>query len=230
MRITASHIANWANTHSKEAQVELPRLVRRLCFHPDATRHISFPAGDSTFMPGFDGIVEFDGVSAWVPKGTSGWEIGCEKEIKGKADGDYAKRTEEISAEVREKATFVFVSPRRWKGKAAWLEQRRAEGQWADVRAYDADDLEQWLEQSPVVALQFADELGLSGWGMVTLDRYWASWSSQCTPPITQAAFLHDRDHLRDQLIAELQRDRGGDHARDIVGLRAESVEEAVAF
>jgi len=230
MRITASLIANWANTHSKEAQVELPRLVRRLCFHPDATRHISFPAGDSTFMPGFDGIVEFDGVSAWIPRGTSCWEIGCDKGIKGKADGDYAKRTEEISAEMREKATFVFVSPRRWKGKAAWLEQRRAEGSWADVRAYDADDLEQWLEQSPVVALQFADELGLSGWGMVTLDRYWASWSSQCTPPITQAAFLHDRDHLRDQLIAELQRDRGGDHARDIVGLRAESVEEAVAF
>lgn len=230
MRITASHIANWANTHSKEAQVELPRLVRRLCFNPDATRQLAFPAGDSTFMPGLDGTVEFDGVSAWIPRGTSCWEIGCDKGIKGKADGDYAKRTEEISAEMREKATFVFVSPRRWKGKAAWLEQRRAEGSWADVRAYDADDLEQWLEQSPVVALQFADELGLSGWGMVTLDRYWASWSSQCTPPITQAAFLNDRDHLRDQLIAELQRDRGGDHARDIVGLRAESVEEAVAF
>lgn len=230
MRITASHIADWANTHSKEAQVELPRLVRRLCFNPDATRQLAFPAGDSTFMPGLDGTVEFDGVSAWIPRGTSCWEIGCDKGIKGKADGDYAKRTEEISAEMREKATFVFVSPRRWKGKAAWLEQRRAEGSWADVRAYDADDLEQWLEQSPVVALQFADELGLSGWGMVTLDRYWASWSSQCTPPITQAAFLHDRDHLRDELIAELQRDRGGDHARDIVGLRAKSVEEAVAF
>lgn len=230
MRITASHIADWANTHSKEAQVELPRLVRRLCFNPDATRQLSFPAGDSTFMPGLDGTVEFDGVSAWIPRGTSCWEIGCDKGIKGKADGDYAKRTEEISAEVREKATFVFVSPRRWKGKSAWLEQRRAEGQWADVRAYDADDLEQWLEQSPVVALQFADELGLSGWGMVTLDRYWSSWSAECAPAITKAAFLHDRDHLRDQLIAELQRDRGGDHARDIVGLRAESVEEAVAF
>lgn len=230
MRITASHIVNWVNTRSKEAQGELSRLVRRLCFNPDATRHISFPAGDSTFMPGFDGIVEFDGVSAWVPKGTSGWEIGCEKEIKGKAVGDYTKRTGEISAEVRAKATFVFVTPRRWKGKAAWLEQRRAEGSWADVRAYDADDLEQWLEQSPVVALQFADELGLTGWGMVTLERYWASWSTQCAPTITEAAFLLDRDAVRNELIGRLQQKPGNNDAQQVVGLQAESVEEAVAF
>ena len=72
-------------------------------------------------------------------------------------------------------------------------EQRRAEGGWADVRAYDADDLEQWLEQSPVVALQFADEAGTHRLGMVTLERYWASWSNQCAPTITEAAFLLDQ-------------------------------------
>jgi hypothetical protein len=43
----------------------------------------------------------------------------------------------------------VFVTPRRWSQsqKAKWLEHKRAQGDWAQVIAYDADDLEQSLEQ-----------------------------------------------------------------------------------
>lgn len=55
MRVTSSHIVEWANTQAKQAQTELPRLVRRLCFLAGSTRQIAFPAGDSTYLPGWDG-------------------------------------------------------------------------------------------------------------------------------------------------------------------------------
>lgn len=167
MRITASHIVNWANTHAKEAQTDLPRWVRRLCFEPGATRQLSFPAGDSTYVPGWDGVLFSDLGNAWVPAGASCWEVGCDQDVPGKANRDYRKRTETTSKEDRSNCTYVFVTPRRWTKKSEWIEEQTRQGEWADVRVYDADDLEQWLEQSPAVALQFAEALGLSGGGVV---------------------------------------------------------------
>ncbi len=69
MRVTASHIVDWANTHAKEAQNDLPRLVRRLCFLTGSTRQLAFPAGDSTYVPGWDGRLFGDQGNAWVPMG-----------------------------------------------------------------------------------------------------------------------------------------------------------------
>ena len=53
---------------------------------------------------------------------------------------------------------FVFVTPRRWPGKDKWVKDRKAQGQWKDVRAYDASDLEQWLEQSISGQAWFAND------------------------------------------------------------------------
>jgi len=97
MRVTASHIANWANTQAKEAQTDLPRWVRRLCFEPETTLQLSFPAGDSTYVPGWDGALFRERGNAWVPSGASRWEIGCDQNVLSKANGDYQKRTEQLS-------------------------------------------------------------------------------------------------------------------------------------
>ena len=71
MRITASHLIEWVNTKTKEAQAELPRLVRRLCFDATSTRHSSFPSGDSTYKPGWDGTLISELGNTWVPVGES---------------------------------------------------------------------------------------------------------------------------------------------------------------
>lgn len=42
----------------------------------------------------------------------------------------------------------MFVSSRNWPKKNQWVEKRKAEGHWKDVKALDASDLEQWLEES----------------------------------------------------------------------------------
>lgn len=119
MSITATQIASWAN--EKKAHADLPRLVRRLCFDAGSTRQIAFPAGDSTYTPGWDGTLFSEQGNAWVPAGASCWEMGCDKEITSKANGDYQKRTEQTTEAERLTKTFVFVTPRRWSTKSTWL-------------------------------------------------------------------------------------------------------------
>jgi len=126
MRITASHIAEWANTDAKRAQTHLPFLIRRLCFDPETTRQLSFPAGDSTYVPGWDGVLDSMRGNAWVPAGASRWEIGCNQEVTTKANQDYGKRTKQTSAAERSAYTFVFVTPRRWTKKSDWITEQPA--------------------------------------------------------------------------------------------------------
>nr|VFK66423.1 MAG: hypothetical protein BECKUNK1418G_GA0071005_109214 [Candidatus Kentron sp. UNK]VFK72422.1 MAG: hypothetical protein BECKUNK1418H_GA0071006_11141 [Candidatus Kentron sp. UNK] len=230
MKITASRIAEWADTHARQAQDQLPRLIRRLCYDPEASREISFPAGDSTYRPGWDGVLSSKKGNAWMPAGASRWEMGCDKEPTTKANGDYRKRTQATSEEERSDCTFVFVTPRRWTKKSHWIAKQRAKGEWKDVRAHDADDLEQWLEQTPAVALQFAEELGLIGPGVESLSRHWDAWSGQCKPPITFEAFLTDRASARDALAEKIQSITSQPDSSPFLTIRADSVEEAAAF
>ncbi len=225
MRITASHIVNWAHTNAKVAQTYLPLLVRRLCFDPEATRQISFPAGDSTYVPGWDGVLRSEQTNAWIPAGMSRWEIGCDRDVTKKANKDYQKRTTQTGIEERLVCTFVFVTPQRWTKKSDWIAKQRKKGEWADIRAYDADDLEQWLEQTPVVALQFAEALGLGGEGVMSLSRYWDLWSQQCSPAITVNALFMDRSTVCDALNEKIQ-----STSSQLLAIRADSVEEAAAF
>lgn len=228
MRITASQIIDWTNSHAKEAQAELPRWVRKLCHLAGSAREIAFPSGDSTYRPGWDGKLFCEQGNAWVPPGASYWEIGCDLDVGSKARDDYNKRIEATDPDERASASFVFVTPRRWLKKDAWIALKRSAGEWADVRVLDADDLEQWLEQTPTIALQFAEFLGLLGPGVESLDRCWRRWSGQCTPSILRDALLTDRGAASEKLLA-LANDVTGKMVGPIT-LRADSVEEATAF
>lgn len=117
------------------------------------------PSGSSVRLPGWDGILEVGQGNAWAPSGVSGWEFSCNKKVTSKADDDYEKRTKDPLDLQRDTTTFVFVTPRRWTGKRVWERERREEGKWHDVRAYDVDDLDTWLEQSPEVTRWFANVL-----------------------------------------------------------------------
>jgi len=230
MRLTASHILDWVNTHSKEAQTNLPRWIRRLCFDAEATRQLAFPAGDSSFVPGWDGVLSCERGNAWIPAGSSRWEIGCDQKVSGKATREYRKRTKHTSGDERLDCTFVFVTPRRWTKKNEWVAEQRVKNEWVDVRAYDADDLEQWLEQSPSVALQFGEELGLLGSGVESCSRHWQSWSQQCAPAITADALFMDRTEVRLSLETKIREAMSASTASHPLAIRADSAEEAAAF
>jgi hypothetical protein len=55
LKISAKDIERWAET--REAQGELPRLIRRLAVQAGTPIEIAFPAGESVSRPGLDGLI-----------------------------------------------------------------------------------------------------------------------------------------------------------------------------
>ncbi|MFT8555464.1 MAG: hypothetical protein ABF697_09165 [Zymomonas mobilis] len=224
--VTATQIAHWAKT--MPAQAELPRLIRRLIHGVAQTSAITMPAGDSVTLPGFDGDLHSEHGNAWVPAGYSCWELSCRADVTKKANEDYKKR-KGFPSEYHETRTYVALTARRWPSKARWREEKIADGVWKDVRAYDADDIEQWLEQVPAVRLFFGEKLGLSGAGVESLANYLQKWSAQCIPPITPDALLTGRAEQARKLIKCVRNIRDG-VANGPLAIKTDSVEEATAF
>lgn len=174
--INAADLNSWAN--SRESQERLPHLLR-LLVHATVThlQRVGFPAGESVQMGGWDGVIETEEGNAFVPSGCSVWELGVNTRIKTKADADYKKRCDDSLGLSPPEITFVFVTPRRWAGKERWVQKKNSEGIWAEVRAYDADDLEQWLELAPAVHAWLAQILGKWSENFQDLSSWWDEWS-----------------------------------------------------
>lgn len=217
-RVTSTHIREWAK--DRRAQGLLPVLVRRLIQATSVTTDLSVPGGDAGSLAGFDGVVRTGQGCAWVPEGSSVWEMGCDGNPKGKADGDFEKRESQADDE----AVFVFVTPRLWQNKDEWAKSVGERGLWKDVRAFDATDLETWLESAAGVHLWFAEQLGIAGSGIETPEHAWRVWSSQTEPAISVEALLAGREEAARRLVAAI------DAKTTIVRVRADSLEEASAF
>lgn len=151
-----SYLGNWADRQVAKGQ--LPTLIRRLlqATLPDPEpRKIDMPSESSINYSGWDGTLEVRQGNSWAPEGKSGWEFSCSKYITKRANENYEKRTDNPLGIDIETSTFVFVTPRVWNDKRTWVRKRCAEGRWQDVRAYDADDLVAWLEQTSEVTQWF---------------------------------------------------------------------------
>jgi hypothetical protein len=148
--LSATDLVHWADR--RPAQDMLPLLVRRLILATLDPLAIDIRCGDSVSRPGYDGFLRTVDGGLLVPAGQSVWEMGVNQDPTRRANEEYAKRKSNPAPAVPGETTFVFVTPRRWPGKSKWVDEKRAEDFWLDVRAIDADDLEQGLDQSPAVA------------------------------------------------------------------------------
>jgi hypothetical protein len=180
---------------------------------------------DDSERPGWDGFVEANAGTPWVPSGKSSWEFGVNGDPKGKADGDYEKSVKAVPAKERKEIAFVFVTPRRWAGKKEWQRTHKAKKEWKDVRAYDASDLEQWLEQSIPGQAWFANERSASAEGLLSLDACWKHWLADCVPPLSETLFDEALAHKKQSLIAKISNPAAGP-----LTIVADSREEALAF
>lgn len=189
LTIKALDIERWAD--SSEAPAQLPVLVRRLVHATGVDlERVDFPGFENSQNPGWDGWVEAGTATAWIPEGRSGWELGTSKQPRQKAEHDYAHRLKSLPLEDRERCTFVFVTPRNWRGKDEWVKQKEAaDDGWRGVRAYDASDIEQWLEESVGPPIWLAEALGKTIEGVETLDARWKRWAHASTPHMTEHIF-----------------------------------------
>ena len=198
--IEARQIAGWSE--QIRARAELPALLRRLV-HSTGTNlaKVDFPAFDNAQRHGWDGYVSSDTATPWIPRGESGWEFGCTHKAAQKADEDYRARTTSVAVEARKTTTFVFVTPRNWAGKEEWVRDKRQKCEWKDVRAYDASDLEQWLEQSVTAQVWFAEKLGNGTTGTATLENCWKEWADVTDPPLSKILFRVSIETHKEKLL-----------------------------
>jgi addiction module HigA family antidote len=191
-----------------------------------ALNKVDFPGNDDAERPGWDGKLETTQGTPWIPEGLSGWEFGTVAEPKTKADGDFAKRVTAVPQAERERTTFVFVTPRHWPGKDAWVKAHKAKGKWLDVRAYDSSDLEQWMELSIAAQAWFAHETGKSTQGVRTLDQCWTDWANVAEPgALPSALFTPAIEASKKTLLSRLAQEPD-----EPIVVMADSTEEALAF
>lgn len=221
--IDALDLEAWAGRMA--GRHELPELVRMLVAGSVRDlRRVDFRAGEGTGKPGWDGVVATGRGNAWVPEGQSAWEMGVNEDVTSKANDDYEVRTSDPEGLVPSETVFVFVTPRRWSQRDSWALTKRAEGVWKDVRAYDADSLEQWLDETPAVHLRVTHMLGRNPDGAADLVSAWATWSTYTAPPLPAALMTAGRDEQVRSVLAWLH---GEPSELFVVG---ESAEDAFAF
>ena len=190
LQIKARQIHDWADRI--EARQQLPVLLRRLIHSTGRDlRHVDFPGYDNAERRDWDGRVEADVATPWIPEGESGWEFGTNQQPAAKADHDYSNRLCNLSTVERADLTFVFVTPRNWPGKNDWARSKAEIGDWKGVRAFDASDLEQWLEESIAAQIWLAERLGIPTDGFETLDQSWDQWAAASEPRMTAKTFEH---------------------------------------
>jgi len=220
--VDAADLEQWAGRMA--GRYDLPELIRRLVLATANPTHIDFRAQEGTGYGGWDGHVETDTATTYVPAGISGWEMGAGADPQSKANSDYKKRTKKPKPFDIKDTAFVFCTPRRWSGKEDWLSERRTEDKWNKVRAYDADDLATWLADAPGVHVWFSMRIGKPVEHVQDLLSWWNSWSTVTLPPFSHDLLLSGRGKASRELLNLLSTDPS------IIVVRAGSTEEALAF
>jgi addiction module HigA family antidote len=225
LAIQANDIEGWAAKTIK-ARSRLAVLLRTLVHSTGrGLSKVDFPGNDDSQRKGSDGIVEASEGAPWVPAGKSTWEFGTDQDVKRKANKDFAKSVKAFGADDRAETTFVFVTPRRWVGKDVWLKEKKGLSLWKDVVAYDANDLEQWLEQSLSGQAWFANETSSASLDVRSLDKCWLDWANVADPPLAGALFKSAVEASKRTIPARLAKPSEGS-----IVIAADSHDEGLAF
>ena len=221
--INSTDLQNWAQT--RDCQEHLPFVIRRLIRATISNiTFISFPAGGNIVYPGWDGKLESLEETEYIPKGLSVWEIGTNQDIKKKAEEDYQKRKQDTLGLNPSEAVYIFVTPRIWAQKEKWVDEKKKENFWRDVRVYDARDLEEWLEQAPAVGAWLARDIGKYPENVLSLEDWWNEWSKATNPPFIPELILGGRkeeiDKIKNWLISN----------PSSISLQSFTKDEAIAF
>lgn len=220
----AADLEAWADR--REAQSVLPDVVRRLILASEAgINKLHVRSGEGVHLPAWDGIVEADRGTAFVPKGISGWEMSVAADPKRKAERDWGTRTADGLTLTPADATFVFVTPRRWSDKEEWAARKTKEGPWREVRVLDADDLAAWLGHTPAVHTWLSIRIGKTPRDVRDLKSHWKEWSRATRPALTPQFLLSGRGGN----VATLHK-RLSEVSGQTIAIQAESKEEAIAW
>lgn len=199
-------IIRWADR--MDARSEFPRLVRGLIrANNDQVIDLQMRAAEGVDAPGYDGASDALRATPFVPLGPTVWELGVGADPGDKAQRDYRLRTDDPLGVDIQNTTFVFVTPREWRDKDDWAQRRRDEGKWADVRAFDVDDLEQALELAPALHHRFSELVGKPSHGAMSIDLWWEKYRRLSSPILDPEMVLAGRADVAAELLRVLEAD-----------------------
>lgn len=227
--ISALELGQWADT--LQGRDKMPELVADLIWATATrVRRLRFLYGDMGQVRGFDGYLDVDATSPFVPDEKSIWEFGTSGTGKTKAEGDYSKRTKEVTAEDRAECTLVIVSPRTWDTPTVkvedWLDEKNELGEWKRVVYLDGPLLEDWLAQSPAVASRWARHAFKRApqHGVLSTDEFWESFSHRFEPALVEDVLLAGRESQAEDLLRNLTQGSGR------LAFAADTTDEVIAF
>lgn len=222
--VTANDIKEWTATKKREAEENLPLLVKKLVLASCKPKSLAFPSGDSIALGGWDAILDVEEGNEFIPIGKSGWEFGTNADVKKKADKDYGKRTEKPEPLVQKESTFVFATSRLWTKMDNWAHQKKSEGKWKDVKGINAETLQVWLERYPAVHRWFSNLIGKRSSKLWDIEQAWNTTSNITRLVLTPDIFLNARDTEKTKLLDELGR-KGS-----VLRAKAQSKKESYGF
>jgi hypothetical protein len=184
----------------------LPLMMRQLITETaSGLMEIDMPGGSGSASGGFDGVVVASDSTAFVPAGTSVWELSVEKSTKAKADGDYEKRTQGPNGELCADVTYVQVILRPWTKAREWRNARNQEGRWKEVRAYNLDSVHTWLESAPATTAWLGSRLGKRVPGVMSAGDWWDElWLPSTRIPLSAEVVLAGRETAATELVEAL--------------------------
>ena len=222
IRLSEDDIVQYMSNHEEAASC-LPQLARILIatlVPGDELLQLSFSAGKGIHAGGYDGTLVTSKPTVFASTEKSFWELSVNENCKSKADSDYDNRKGDADTQV----TYVALTGRRWAGKEAWAEQRRADGLWADVRAYDAVDLATWLGQTVSATIWLASKLGKPVHGVTSGAIFLRNWLSRTDPPLRAEVLVGGREKEITRLREWL------DGSPGVLRILSETRDETVAF
>lgn len=226
--IDENALATWAKRI--DARSLLPDLIADLIrATTSSSTTFRFPGGDTAQLRGWDGNLETTEAISYVPLGKSKWEFGSGAGA-AKASADYSKRSKNTSAEEMAENTLVLVNLEKWDTPrvqlSSWVDDRKKENKWRDVRYLDAVDLVHWLDQNPAVAALYARSVlhNAPKEGALSTDEFWDMYSARFKPRLKEHVVISDRQAAADALLARLA------GPPQLIMLGADSSQEVVAF
>lgn len=225
--ISSTDIELWSNT--RQSQENLPLLIRRLITNNIDSQYIlecDIPSGDSIWKPGNDGSVKITINSILGEAGTYKIECGANSDYKTKFKADLSKRSEPLCSLTDH--VFVFISARKIRDKQKVISDVVGKVEkasfWKDIKIFDADNIETWLNQDYATTAWFCNLLRKRCDDIYDFNKKWKEWCDSTSIALDADVILARDNIYEDEINDWLLSDKS------IIEVRSSSKKESLLY
>ncbi|EAE4991978.1 hypothetical protein E1Z95_14425, partial [Listeria monocytogenes] len=197
-KITPERLDSWSRENNRRAQEILPEIVARLILSSfNQIKDFNFPYGKGIQFPGYDGYLNVDESTNYIPQGVSVFEFGTNENILNKFDEDIKKRSENPLNITKETTNFIFVSSKIWKHKTSIPDkiiETKKNYTWKEIKIIDAQALCLWIDENPAVSVWLSEIINGNISGILTVEKYWNEKVETTSPKLTDKFFINNRE------------------------------------